>query len=71
VQAAVSQFPICLTTCDASGKIEQSVDGAGALLGASVALVACALSAFGGVYSELLLKKDGNVHSIHLQNMLL
>ena len=29
------------------------------------------LSAFAGVYSELLLKKDGNSHSIHLQNMML
>ena len=31
----------------------------------------CVLSAFAGVYSELLLKKDGNSHSIHLQNMML
>ena len=33
--------------------------------------MACFNSAFAGVYSELLLKKDGSLHSIHLQNMLL
>ena len=43
----------------------------GAWLGSIAALVTCVLSAFGGVYSELLLKKDGNLHSIHLQNALL
>ena len=69
--AAVSQFPVCLTVCGGSGELEESVSGEAALLGASVALVTCVLSAFGGVYSELLLKKDGNLHSIHLQNMLL
>jgi len=69
--AAVSQFPICLQACNDAGELEDSVSGAGAVVGATVAVLACLLSAFGGVYSELLLKKDGNLHSIHLQNMLL
>lgn len=42
-----------------------------AWIGVLAALVACLLSALGGVYSEKLLKKDGQMHSIHLQNMLL
>jgi len=41
------------------------------MIGVLVELLACFNSAFAGVYSELLLKKDGNLHSIHLQNMLL
>ncbi|KAL1524505.1 hypothetical protein AB1Y20_019399 [Prymnesium parvum] len=45
--------------------------GGGAFIGVAVALLACLNSAFAGVYSELLLKKDGSVHSIHLQNMML
>ena len=70
--AAVSQFPICPSVCNEEGEMEESVlAGAPALLGAIIALFACLLSAFGGVYSELLLKKDGNLHSIHLQNLLL
>jgi len=36
-----------------------------------VTLVSCLNSAFAGVYSELLLKRDGSLHSIHLQNVLL
>jgi len=72
--AAVSQFPICPTcTCEAVGEGgERPVTWtAGEWLGALVAMLACLLSAFGGIYSELLLKKDGQCHSIHLQNMLL
>jgi len=42
-----------------------------AWIGVLVALLACLNSAFAGVYSEMLLKKDGSLHSIHLQNMLL
>ena len=33
--------------------------------------LACLLSALGGVFSEKLLKKDAQLHSIHLQNMML
>ena len=69
--AAVSQFPICLQVCDEAGQLEDSIGAQTAIIGAAVALVACVLSAFGGVYSELLLKKDGALHSIHLQNLLL
>jgi len=45
--------------------------GNGALIGAFVALITCFLSALGGIYSELLLKRDGQLHSIHLQNSML
>lgn len=37
----------------------------------SATLASCLLSSFAGVYNELLLKKDGHLHSIHLQNSLL
>ena len=67
--AAVSQFPICPSVCNEEGEEVSMFSAAGAWLGAIVALLACLLSAFGGVYSELLLKKDGKLHSIHLQNM--
>ena len=69
--AAVSQFPICPSVCNEEGEEVSMFSAAGAWLGAIVALLACLLSAFGGVYSELLLKKDGQLHSIHLQNLLL
>ena len=48
-----------------------SWSGSDAIIGVAVSLLACFNSAFAGVYSELLLKKDGSLHSIHLQNMLL
>ena len=71
--AAVSQFPICSSSACSSG-----VDGEGkqqamstAIFGALLALLASLLSAFAGVYSELLLKRDAALHSIHLQNLLL
>lgn len=51
--------------------IKPGAGGGGAIIGVLVALLACLNSAFAGVYSELLLKKDGSLHSIHLQNMLL
>ena len=40
-------------------------------VGVMCAVLTCILSAFGGVYSERLMKDDATVHSIHLQNMLL
>lgn len=70
--AAVSQFPVCTQQCNAeTGELEDSVSGMQAAVGGAVALCTCVLSAFGGVYSELLLKKDGALHSIHLQNAIL
>ena len=42
-----------------------------AVVGALATVASCLLSSFAGVYSELLLKKDGNLHSIHLQNLML
>jgi UDP-sugar transporter A1/2/3 len=55
---------------EASGQTSDAESGS-AFIGVVVTLVACLNSAFAGVYSELLLKKDGSLHSIHLQNMLL
>jgi UDP-sugar transporter A1/2/3 len=84
--AATSQFPVCIcpacAVCDtpmimpsnASTRVveaDQSVDGDFIFMGIVLALVACFNSAFGGVYAELLLKKDGDLHSIHLQNIML
>jgi len=45
--------------------------GSEVFLGVLLVLVTCFNSGFAGVYSELLLKKDGSMHSIHLQNMML
>lgn len=82
--AATSQFPVCgkevrFIYLNGSHSADPSVVHAeassasdpGAWIGVAVALLACLNSAFAGVYSELLLKKDGKTHSIHLQNMLL
>lgn len=56
----------------AAAAVAAQTDGqSGVAIGVACALAACLLSAFAGVYSELLLKKDGDLHSIHLQNMLL
>ena len=60
--SATSQLPT--PSCDATGT-------SSSLFGVSMALLACLLSAFGGVYSERLLRKDGEHHTIHLQNALL
>ena len=40
-------------------------------VGVACAVLTCLLSAFGGVYSERLMKHGAVAHSIHLQNMLL
>ena len=82
--AAVSQFPICqceadsvalseLVNVSSSASKEQAAAALAAspYIGAMLTLLACVFSAFAGVYSELLLKKDGQLHSIHLQNMML
>lgn len=73
--AAVSQFPICpvCTPQSASGAEPASdtapadvlavVDPGTVWLGVATAVFACVLSALAGVYSELLLKKDGQRHA--------
>lgn len=71
--AASSQIPncpVCIPT-NTSGLDPPPMDPQEAWIGVSLTLLACFLSSFAGVYSELLLKKDGEIHSIHLQNMLL
>ena len=40
-------------------------------MGAVATIASCLLSSFAGVYSEILLKREGQVHSIHLQNVIL
>jgi len=71
--AATSQFPsaqaVNQLACAAEGAVPP--DHTGWYIGVGTALLACVLSAAGGIYSELLLKKEGRRHSIHLQNMLL
>lgn len=42
-----------------------------AWIGDLLTIMSCVLSAFAGIYSELLLKKDGGRHSLHLQNVML
>lgn len=68
--AAVAQ-----TNAEAANAIDawapNGTTASGIFVGVAFALFACLNSAFAGVYSELLLKKDGALHSIHLQNMLL
>ena len=41
------------------------------LVGVLLTLLSCASSSLGGVLNELLLKRDGALHSLHLQNSLL
>ena len=40
-------------------------------IGVIATVISCLLSSFAGVYNEVLLKRDGEVHSIHLQNIFL
>ena len=61
--AAVSQLSTTLT--DAVGYDEE------VLIGSLATIASCLLSSFAGVYNEVLLKRNGQVHSIHLQNSLL
>ena len=50
----------------------ESADAArSSAIGVACAILTCLLSAFGGVYSERLMKHDAKAHSIHLQNGLL
>ena len=72
--AAVSQFPVCACGAASSTNSSEAADSEGEsvnFLGAMLTMVTGLLSAFAGVYSELLLKKDGQLHSIHLQNIML
>merc|ERR1739848_536738 len=59
---AMSQIP----KCSAEGSSE--VQKQSSLIGLLVSILSCVLSAFGGIYSEKLLKGDVK-ESIHLQNM--
>ena len=70
----INSDALLAAAADAAAAEAQAAESSGAggvFIGVSVALFACLNSAFGGVYSELLLKKDGSLHSIHLQNLLL
>lgn len=60
---AVSQLPPCL-----AGGSESSGPKGSSLLGLLLSMVSCVLSAFGGIYSEKLLKDKPN-DSIHWQNI--
>ena len=53
--------------CNPSNSTEDDDDE---WVGAALTVFTCALSAFGGVYHELLLKTDATTHSLHLQNLL-
>lgn len=53
---------------DASGEPPSSNT---AWIGDLLTIMSCVMSAFAGIYSELLLKKDGGRHSLHLQNIML
>lgn len=79
--AAVSQLPTAGTSAAACAE-----DGSGASvsvadpkdanvqdgwIGVLLTVCSCLLSALAGIYSEQLLKTNGKLHSIHLQNMLL
>jgi UDP-galactose transporter len=75
--AAVSQIPACV--CGDSNIRDANLsalptgdrDASTEYIGGLCTMLTCFLSAFAGVYSELLLKKDGRLHPIHLQNQLL
>jgi UDP-galactose transporter len=61
--AAVSRLN-SLNECDQAGSD-------GGALGVVLTLVSCLASSLGGVANELLLKKDGGMHSLSLQNSIL
>jgi drug/metabolite transporter (DMT)-like permease len=46
----------------------RTLSGGLQLVGVLLTLVSCAASSLGGVTNELLLKRDGALHSLHLQN---
>ena len=66
---AAGQWPGGKYHTDGSGGDEMPHDAS--WVGSLLALFSCMMSAFGGIYSEVLLKKDGSKHSIHLQNAML
>ena len=73
---AVAELPSACTAGEGPGANEQgsgedSSEVGGHLLGVLLILVSSLLSAFAGVFSELLLKKDGHRLSIHFQNAVL
>lgn len=74
--AAVSQLSTTLTDANrvcigvGSGEVAVGYDEE-VLIGSLATIASCLLSSFAGVYNEVLLKRNGQVHSIHLQNSLL
>jgi len=62
---ATSQIGTAAAPCEGQAAAPSS------RIGVAAAVLTCVLSAFGGVYSERLMKQDARAHSIHLQNMLL
>lgn len=55
-----------------SGSGENSAfNGSEIPIGVIATVISCMLSSFAGVYNEVLLKRDAQVHSIHLQNIFL
>ena len=53
------------------GCIDESRESDGGALGVVLTLVSCLASSVGGISNELLLKKDGGLHPLSLQNALL
>lgn len=74
---AVAELPsACTDSSDRSGEQEQGSGEStnrvgGHLLGVLLIIVSSLMSSFAGVFSELLLKKDGHRLSIHFQNAVL
>jgi len=85
--AAVSQLsqmrtPSPLSASCGSGELISGEEGSGSgesvgisgglqFVGVLLTLLSCVASSLGGVTNELLLKRDGALHSLHLQNSLL
>jgi len=71
--AAVSQLTFSFQDDPSSGQDIQDVQDLSntVSMGAVATIASCVLSSFAGVYSEVLLKREGQAHSIHLQNICL
>ena len=69
--AAVSRLNSSCESEEGSGSGESPALLQGEWLGVVLTLVTCVASSFGGVFNEALLKKDGAIHSLFLQNALL
>ena len=64
--AAVSQLNVDFSTVG-----YENIEDSAPALGIFATVISCILSSFAGVYNEVLLKRDGQAHSIHLQNIFL